>query len=273
MPQQFAATYEAFLAAVHPEDRAVVDAAYSGSLREGKDSYEIEHRIVRQQSGEIRYVHEKCVHERDAAGVVIRSVGMVQDITTRKRTEEKLRESEERYRLINASSRDSIYSYDRQGRFTHANLSLCNLLGLESGQIVGKTHEELGFTREHCQEWAKLHQQVYATDSTVINEMTTPIEGEALRCFEVVLNPMHDESGAIVGISGTTRDITARKRAEVALQEKLAELERINKLMIGRENRMIELKREINELCGQLNLPKRYSAPETIAPDSSQSKP
>ena len=46
-PQEFGATYEAFLEAVHPEDRAAVDAAYSESLSEGKDSYEMKHRVVR----------------------------------------------------------------------------------------------------------------------------------------------------------------------------------------------------------------------------------
>ena len=90
-PQEFGATYEAFLEAVHPEDREAVDAAYSGSLRDGKDIYEIEHRIVRKSTGEIRYVHEKCEHFRDVAGRVILSVGMVHDVTERKLFEEENR--------------------------------------------------------------------------------------------------------------------------------------------------------------------------------------
>src|SRR4030066_2570089 len=56
-PQEFGATYEAFLDAVHPEDRAAVDAAYSASLREGRDTYDIEHRVVRKAPDEIRHVH------------------------------------------------------------------------------------------------------------------------------------------------------------------------------------------------------------------------
>lgn len=89
-PQEFGATYEAFLDAVHPEDRAAVDAAYSGSLREGRDSYEIEHRVVRKSSGEIRFVHERCQHVRNEDGKIIRSVGMVHDITERKQMENQL---------------------------------------------------------------------------------------------------------------------------------------------------------------------------------------
>ncbi|MBP1927606.1 PAS domain S-box-containing protein [Methanolinea mesophila] len=89
-PGVFGATYEAFLDAVHPDDRDAVDAAYLGSLREGVDHYEIEHRIVRKDTGEVRSVHEKCEHYRDGTGSIIRSVGMVHDITGRIRAAEEL---------------------------------------------------------------------------------------------------------------------------------------------------------------------------------------
>jgi PAS domain S-box-containing protein len=100
-PQEFDANYEAFLDAVHPDDRAAVDAAYSESLREGRDIYEIEHRIVRQDSGEVRVVHEKCRHVKDTSGRIVRSVGMVQDITERKRAEEKLWQRNRELALLN----------------------------------------------------------------------------------------------------------------------------------------------------------------------------
>jgi PAS domain S-box-containing protein len=88
-------SYELFMALVHPDDRAAVDRAYTSSIEKNKDHYEIEHRIVRKDDGEIRFVIERCVHERDAEGKVIRSVGMVQDITERKRNEEELRLAKE----------------------------------------------------------------------------------------------------------------------------------------------------------------------------------
>jgi len=68
-----------------------VDAAYINSLEAGKDSYEIEHRVIRKGSGEIRHVYEKCVHIRDSEGAVVRSVGMIQDITERTRAEETIK--------------------------------------------------------------------------------------------------------------------------------------------------------------------------------------
>jgi PAS domain S-box-containing protein len=83
-------TYESFLKSVHPKDRAKVEQAYSSSLLDGEDTYEIEHRLIKENSGEVRHVLEKCQHERDESGAVIRSIGMVQDITERKLNEKAL---------------------------------------------------------------------------------------------------------------------------------------------------------------------------------------
>jgi hypothetical protein len=100
-PQEFGATYGAFLERVHPDDRAAVDTAYSDSLREGKGTYEIEHRVVRKSDGEVRIVHEKCEHFRDASGKITRSIGMVHDITERKQAEEILRLNNEELTRFN----------------------------------------------------------------------------------------------------------------------------------------------------------------------------
>lgn len=103
-PQEFAATYEAFLEAVHPDDREAVDAAYTDSLKKRRLTYEIEHRIVRRETGEIRWVHERCRHVKNADGKIILSTGMVLDVTERRRAEEALRRSEERFRLLSETA-------------------------------------------------------------------------------------------------------------------------------------------------------------------------
>lgn len=98
--QEFGATYGAFLEAVHPDDREAVDEAYLGSVREGRDTYEIEHRVVRKSTGEVRIVHEKCEHFRDESGQIIKSIGMVHDITERKKAENALIESNKKFELL-----------------------------------------------------------------------------------------------------------------------------------------------------------------------------
>lgn len=78
-PQEFAATYEAFLEQIHPDDRDMVDQAYSTSVEE-KQPYQIIHRVVR-SDGETRYVEERGEHSFDEDGNAIRSLGTIHDIT------------------------------------------------------------------------------------------------------------------------------------------------------------------------------------------------
>jgi SMC interacting uncharacterized protein involved in chromosome segregation len=53
-------------------------------------------------------------------------------------------------------------------------------------------------------------------------------------------------------------DVTERKAAEDALRENIEELERLNHAMVGRELRMVELKKEVNKLCNREGEPQRY---------------
>jgi PAS domain S-box-containing protein len=169
----------------------------------------------------------------DAEGVVVAVEGLAHDITENMRAKEELDRSRERLKLINDSTVDFIYSYDRHGRFTHANESLCRALQLEEEQILGKTHEELGFPEENCSEWGRLHRQVWATNSRVVAETTTPMPGGETRHYEVYLNPLHGVDGEIIGIGGMTRDVSDWRRSErekVSLEERLRQAQKMESI-------------------------------------------
>ncbi len=89
-PGTSVATYEAFLNVIHPDDREKVNQAYTESLANG-EPYHIEHRLI-MADGRIKWVNEACHTEFDEHGQPVRSVGIVQDITDRKETEEELRQ-------------------------------------------------------------------------------------------------------------------------------------------------------------------------------------
>ena len=76
---QFGASYEAFLDAIHPEDRESVNKAYTESVKK-MTPYEIVHRLL-MSDGRVKYVHERCQTFYDHNGSPIRSIGTVQDIT------------------------------------------------------------------------------------------------------------------------------------------------------------------------------------------------
>jgi PAS domain S-box-containing protein len=113
-PQEFEATYESFLEHVHPDDRQTVDEAYSGSIRKKEGSYEIEHRIVRKETGEVRIIFERCEHEWEDDGTFVRSLGLVQDITDRKQAEEKQKRLHDRFLTVLGSIDATIYVADME---------------------------------------------------------------------------------------------------------------------------------------------------------------
>ena len=86
--REFTATLDAFLEAVHPEDRERVDQAYVRSL-ESHEAYSIDHRLL-MKDGRVKYVHERCETIYDAAGAPLVSLGTVQDITERRAIEAEL---------------------------------------------------------------------------------------------------------------------------------------------------------------------------------------
>lgn len=81
-PEQFEASYQAFVECIHPEDREFVDKAYKDSVK-NKTLYDIEHRLL-MKDGRIKYVNERCETTYADNGEPLHSVGIVLDITERK---------------------------------------------------------------------------------------------------------------------------------------------------------------------------------------------
>ena len=121
-PLKFSATYDAFLEAIHPEDRERVNQAYTNSLIERKP-YTVEHRLL-MKDGRIKWVQEICHTDYDAQGQAIRSVGVVQDITDHKAATLSLVNSEKRYRqLIEDASIAIVVGQDNLHKFANPKAS------------------------------------------------------------------------------------------------------------------------------------------------------
>jgi PAS domain S-box-containing protein len=223
-PQEFGATYEAFLEAAHPDDRAAVDAAYSGSVREGRDTYEIEHRVVRKSTGEIRIVHERCEHIRDASGRIIRSIGMVHDITDRKQAEEALRKSEERFKAIATSTPDHLFVQDRELRYE---LVINPQLGLTEQDMIGKTDYDI-LSKEDADKLTRIKRQVLESGNPVDLEMPLISKKGEQEFFDGSYIAKLDGNGQTDGLIGYFRNVTERKRME----EKLRQSEEKSRLLI-----------------------------------------
>ena len=88
-PERFDVSYEAFLNAIHPEDRAKVNQAYQDALQT-RQPYEITHRLL-MADGRVKHVHERGKTDYDTAGQPLRSIGTAQDVTERVELEHELR--------------------------------------------------------------------------------------------------------------------------------------------------------------------------------------
>lgn len=231
-PQEFAATYEAFLEMVHPEDRTSVDTAYSDSLGQGRDVYEIEHRIIRRASGEIRYVHEKCRHLRDSTGRIVRSVGMVQDVTERRKAEDCLRESREKYRRIVHTANEGIIVMDREFRTSFVNPRLADMIGFTVDEIIGKTVDSFMFEEDLPDHWSNMELRIQGRDQCYERRFRKK-NGETLWTL-ISTTCLKDAEGNFDGSFGMLTDITERKKMEKALLERDALISSIsNNLQSG----------------------------------------
>ncbi len=249
-PQEFGATYEAFLDAVHPGDRAAVDAAYSGSVREGRDTYEIEHRVIRKSTGEIRIVHERCEHIRDASGRIIRSIGMVHDITDRKKAEEAVVRAKEEWERTFDTVPDLVSILDNQHRIVRVNKAMADRLGLTPERCIGlKCHEAVHGLSEptaFCP-----HALTCQDGKQHMAEVHEPRLGGD---FLVSTTPLCDAQGQLIGAVHVARDITERKQAEETLRQRTLELQHLTETLDHQvQERTEELEVANEELMTQVD--------------------
>ncbi len=128
-PKNFGASYDAFLHAIHPEDRQKVDLAYTNSLK-NITPYSIEHRLIF-PDGRIKFVHEECQTFYDEQGHPLRSIGTVQDITTRKLQEHSISRLTRVYKVLSESNQLIVRENNREQLLKE----ICRIV-VESGKLL-----------------------------------------------------------------------------------------------------------------------------------------
>ncbi len=157
----------------------------------------------------------------------VAKLGMIQDITERKRTEDALRKSEALYHSLVETSQDLIWQCDSEGRFSFLNLAVEQVFGYELEEMLGKKFSDFQ-TAETAERDLMVFAQVmhgnpvYGYETTFIGKNGNDINLMINATF------ISDENDEIVGVSGTSYDITQRKQMEKELRDSKAAAEAAN---------------------------------------------
>lgn len=200
-PQEFGATYEAFLDYVYPDDRAMVQSAVKQSL-DNNAPYYIEHRVLR-RDGSIRFVIEQAEVERDAKGRPIGMAGTVQDITG-------IKSLHERYRRIINTAHDAFWVIDSRARIIDANDSAAAMLGYSLEELLGLSINDIDVVESP--EDTKERLRIIIEQGSHRFESKQRRKDGSIIDVEVSANWFRDHDGTGL-LFGFIRDITERKRA------------------------------------------------------------
>lgn len=220
-PNEIQPGYNSFLELVHPDDRAMVNQAYQESINNNQDHYEIEHRIIRKHTGEIRHVLEKCEHQRNREGAIIRSVGMVQDITDSKLIHEALYYSEHKYRNLVDQAADMLFLHDLQENIVDVNTSASTVTGYTREELLHMKVSDIDPDFEERDDSGTFWDAL-GDDNVISFQGRHSRKDGSIYPVEVTLNKIELQDGTY--ILALAKDITERKKAEAdltrAIQEK-----------------------------------------------------
>lgn len=178
----------------------------------------------------------------------------------KKDMERRLRESEEKYRAVVDSAIDAIISADSHGNIIFWNNAATHMFGYSGDEAVGKLLTLIMPERFHNAHKKGLNRVISTGESDIIGKT---IEVSALRKnggeFPVELSLAKWKACRGLFFTAIMRDITKRKQTEEFITKEKERLEDINKMMTGRELRVIELKKEVNTLLEELGREKRYN--------------
>jgi len=238
---------------VHPDFQVIVKERVNNIIQENEIALAIQEQLIR-LDGSVIYAEVTAIpfnYQNKKAVQVVFS-----DITSRKQSEDRLRESEEKFRSITEQIKEMVYITDIKGIITYVSPASLQIFGFLPEEMQARDFTD--FLDE-----SQIPKAITAfTQATSLGVPSSGLELLMKRkdgtLFTGELNGVVYKLPDYPGTLGLIRDITNRKQAESVLKEKMNELKHFNDLTVGRELIMIGLKKEINELLKQAGKEEKY---------------
>lgn len=206
---------------IHPDDRQRACDGFNEAT-ERRESFRLEYRI-RRADGDYRWAIDAGVPWYDADGQFKGFVGSVLDITDRKEAEEALRETQERYLLVNDALPVLISYVDRDLVYRYCNAAYQQWFGLKPEAVVGRRLVDVLGEEAHRAVQPSL-KRVFQGEAVSVDQFMKYSIGQA-RYVHTEYVPHVDGDGRVRGYYALVEDITARKRTEEELRRLNEELE------------------------------------------------
>jgi PAS domain S-box-containing protein len=158
------------------------------------------------------------------------------------------------------SAPEAIVMFDMESRVLRINREFLRMFGYTREDVIGRHIRELTVPEDLRNEWETLRAK--ATRGEQINVETIRQRKDGTRFNVSLLGSPINHGGRQIGVYAIYRDIGERKRAEEEIRQQLEELQRWHNLTLDREERVQNLKREVNELLVRLRQPVRYPSQE-----------
>jgi len=218
---------------LYPEDLELVNRSIQNAIAI-KGIFKLEHRVKR-VDGSLGWAFSRAVPILDDHEEIKEWFGLASDITERKLAEltltaskEVLEQQKRTYETITSGSPDLMYVFDLNYRFTYANAALLRMWGKTWEQAIGKGLLENGYEPWHADMHEREIDSIVANGTSVRGEVAFPHATLGRRLYDYILNPVFSESGEVIAVSGTTRDVTERDQLDQQLRESAEKLQAIN---------------------------------------------
>lgn len=203
---------------VHPDDRGRVGNAFEDALN-GTVPYDTEHRIIRADNGEVRFIYARGGVVCDSTGKPRKMYGIAHDITERKRSEEALRQNEALLRQIIDLIPHPIFVKDKSGKFLLLNKATADLFGREKDELLGKKSTDFHLSESERQLFYTDDLQVIETGQTrFIYEEIFPHHSGRKLVMQTTKIPIAWPGLSEYASLGIAVDLTERKQTEELLR-------------------------------------------------------